>query len=453
MSVIRRYVVSSLVGGLFFLSTVGHVMAGTATAYTWHILQQNPRFYWDFNEETGTGGIVELVRRQANDVLVPSGNATTVVGASANLGNAASFDGTADTAFRASSMQDGTMPGAWALEMWFRADTISSSYMVTGGFNNPGVIHAYTDEHIELFSGAGRTGSNGPVVGDNNWHHLVATFYGNGAGFGVADRVDFALDGVVLADVGRGGFSSAFGLQDALTVGADAVRNNRFEGLIDQLALYDLSGLTEAQVAERTTQLATHFNLINMPPETSLQLLDRTQMSYTYETAPGDGLGNYDDPDQDKLTDGVIGSTETSPADIDWVGFKDVNPKLTLDLGSVQSVDSIWIDYLAGGRNDIHAPTGLNVRVSLDGVEYGDPLTFTGFNDAGGTAYNWNRRLIADMEGVTAKYLELEFERGGEWTLLGEAQVVIPEPSTGVMLLVGLGSFLLLRRRITITNR
>ncbi|MGQ9591499.1 MAG: hypothetical protein ACUVYA_14545 [Planctomycetota bacterium] len=64
-----------------------------------------------------------------------------------------------------------------------------------GSANDPGLIYDYTpDDYIEMFRGA-RTGTAGPQVGDEEWHHIVFAFYGNSAGFGVANRRDIVIDG------------------------------------------------------------------------------------------------------------------------------------------------------------------------------------------------------------------------------------------------------------------
>lgn len=422
----------------------------TMTAYTWAILKANPRFYWNFNEPSPQGNAVDLVRGQANDELIAYRGARRKLGASENLGLTAAFDG--DNFFAANALGDGEMPGAWAVEMWIQAEGSLAGnrrdYLLHAGSNSPALIYDFGvggDDKIELFSSGGRTAGNGPSIEDNEWHHIVATFYGNN-GFGVADRVDFAVDGVVMPDVGRGGFTSGFDLNSTLRIGAAlAGGQDGFRGKVDEVALYDLSGMTEAQVAARTAQLASHYYLLNEPAETPLRFVDRERISYTYGTQPSP---NYPDISGRQLTDGVIGSTTTDLSDRDdWVGIQHVDPQMTFDLGATMSLDSIWIDYLAGGRAGVHAPESLDVRMSLDGIDFGDPITFTDFNNAGGTNWFWNRRLIAEMNGAYGRYVQLDFTRGGEWTFLGEVQFVVPEPGAGLLLLSALAWALLVRRR------
>ncbi len=437
----------------------GAARADAMTAYTWEILKANPRFYWNFNELTPAGGAVDLVRGQANDTLLPHNNATTAAGASANLGNTAAFDGS--SGFQAAAANDGTMPGAWAVELWLQADTTNSAYLVTGGSNNPGLIHAYTGDHIELYrSGSSRTGTLGPRINDNEWHHVVATFYGNN-GFGVADRLDFAIDGVVMPDVGRGGFSAGFDFRTTLTVGASGGLTGMFQGKSDEVALYDLSGLTEAQVAARTEQLASHYHLLNAPAETPLRYPDREQISYTYGTQPP-ATGNYSDPSLTKLTDGVIGSTDyQSYASGDWVGWSNVDPVITFDLGAPVPLDSVFIDYLVGHRVGIHAPDEVLIEFSMDGSDYASLDSIVGGSDLFNNFHpvpsgnsdeaftSYNRRAIVDLEDTWAQYVRMTVTPGGgSWTFLGEVQfVAVPEPGAGLLLLSALACALLVRRR------
>ncbi len=424
------------------------------TAYTWEMLKANPRFYWNFNEATPQGNAVDLVRGQANDELVAQSGARRKPGASPNLGSTAAFDG-ADH-FAASALADGEMPGAWAVEMWLQADGSlagnRSDYLLNAGSNNPALIYDFNygdgdTDKIELFAG-NRTAGNGPSIDDNAWHHVVATFYGNGAGFGVADRVDFALDGVVLEDVGRNGFFSRFDLDTTLRIGAAlSLGQDGFQGKIDEVALYDLSGLSEAQVAARTGQIAAHYDLRNEPAATALRYVDPEQISYTFSGSTGSGT--YADASFTKLTDGVIGSTGPAPwGSGEWVGWNSVDPVLTFDLDAVQPLDSVFIDYLVGNAAGVHAPDDVTIEFSLDGSDYAsiDPIVsdaFNNFSPGGG----WNRRAIVDLEGTQAQFVRMTFANDQEWTFLGEVQFVVPEPTAGLLLLSALGVGLLMRRR------
>lgn len=384
----------------------------TMTAYTWQVLKDNPRFYWNFNEPSSQGNALDLVRHQANDELVSSGGARRKPGATANLGNSAGFDG--NNLFNAAGLNDGEMPGAWSIEMWVKADgSLAGSrgdYLMAAGTNNanPAVIYDYGvggDNKVELHSAAGRTAGGGPSLDDNEWHHLVATFYGNGAGFGVADRVDFALDGVVYQNVPRGGFSSGFDLINHLTVGAaNAAGAGGFQGQIDEVAFYDLSGLSVAQVTARTQQIAGHYSLASQGAGANLRYIP----GVTYQIDAATPAQIYGAPFNVRLTDGEIGSTGSAPWDQgNWVGWLDVDPRITFDLHGSPVLDSIFIDYLGGS----YTPDTVLVEFSLDGSDFSaiPSILSSDFNDSGtgGQA----RRLVLETNDAMARFVRMTFTR------------------------------------------
>lgn len=426
--------------------------ASTMTAYTWQVLKDNPRFYWNFNESEPQGNAIDLVRRQANDELVAQQAARRKPGPSANLGNAAGFGG--GDAFAATALADGEMAGAWSIEMWVKPDNSAAGYLLdaggppNSGGNTPGAIYSFSVNKLELFGGGGRTGTAGPSITDTNWHHVVMTFYGNGAGLGVADRIDMAVDGVVTTNIPRGGFFSTpttnFDLSAAMRIGAAwANGTSGFTGSIDEVALYDLSGLNVAQVTARTQQIAGHYALASQPAQTSL----RYAPGVTYQIAASTptGAGAYADPNLTKLTDGVFGSTGSAPwGSGEWVGWSNTSPILTFDLGAWRQIESLFVDYLVGHAAGVHAPSGVNIQFSADGVNFSSiaPISSTSFNDfdpTPGVGNGWNRRLVVDLNDTLARYVRLSFANTGQWTFLSEVQFVerVPEPASLTLLALG----------------
>jgi hypothetical protein len=257
--------------------------------------------------------------------------------------------------------------------------------------------------------------------------------------------------------VPRGGFSSGFDLglsaaQQLVIGGAFADgRASMFEGKIDEVALYDLSGLSEAQVAARTTQIAGHYLLASGSPATPLRYAEGVSYQISPATPPGGGA--YADPGQTKLVDGVIGSTGGSEwATGEWVGWSYTDPVIILDLGDTWPLDALFLDYLVSHRVGIYAPDSLLVEFSNDGVDFAslDSILATSFNDFDptATAFNgWNRRAAVDLEGTAARYVRLSTTNDMQWTFLGEAQFVqvVPEPAT--IVLVGVGLLAAGRRR------
>jgi len=454
----NRLTAAASVVGLAVLA--GSTALGDNTAYTWQMLKDNPRFYWSFNETGSTDNAVDLVRGQTNDELIAQGDAQRGSSAGLNLATAATLDGAGDF-FLANALNDHAMPGTWAIETWVKADgSLSGSrgdYLTNAPTNNPGFIYDFGvggDNKIELFSAAGRTAGGGPTINDNTqWHHLVATFYGNGAGFGVADRVDMAIDGAV-STVPRGGFSAGFALGGQFFVGAATSGGaNAFEGLMDEVALYDLSGLTEAQVATRTAQIAGHYNLASQPAATNLAYVPGTTYDIDAGTPPGAGV--YDDPSETKLTDAVIGSTGASPWGSDeWVGWQTVDPIVTFDLNETQRLDTLLVDYLVSQRVGIRAPDSVTVEFSQDGVDFTSiaSIVSTAFNDFDPTPADftgWNRRIVVDLDDTQAQYVRLTFANDETWTFLGEVQFIeqIPEPSSFLLAALGLVGLAFFARR------
>ncbi len=400
------------------------------TAYGYAVLKDNPRFYWSFNEEAADSVAQDLVRRQTNDHFAPQNDATRAASASANLGQAAALDGDGDF-FQVSGMNDWEMPGAWAVEMWVKSDgeNVEKYWMnaisANGSRNNPAVIYGYKGQHVEAYSPAGRTGESGPTITDQDWHHLVVTFYGNGGGFGVADRVDIAMDGVVQT-VDRGGFSSGFALDGTIIFGA-ALANGAgaFLGKMDELAFYDLSGLSEAEVEARTQAIADHYSLMSQSAETDLAFVDGVTYTIDASTQPHPA---YDDTDGIQLADGIIGSTGTNAFGTgEWVGFQNTGANIVFDLGELTTLDSVFIDYCVQQKSGIYAPDTVTVEFSDDGTTFSGSILSDAFNDFDPSATaeigrTWARRLVLDLEGNDAQYVRLTFTNDQEWTFLGEVQ-------------------------------
>jgi hypothetical protein len=455
------------------------------TAYTFEVIKDNPRFYWNFNELGNMDDAVDIIRRQANDNLVSNFGATRGASFSANLGNAATFDGGNDF-FLASGIADYEMPSAWSIELWakvdgstagFREDYLMNAGNLNGPNNNPALIYDFSQDAMGLFGGGGRTDNvaGAPIVSDNDWHHYVYTFYGNGT-FGVADRVDIAVDGVVNT-VSRGGFSSGFDFTNQLIVGAALTNSaNAFQGQIDELAFYDFSGMTQAEIASKVQDIASHYALGSLDAATDKMFVDASQISYSYSGPPAVQYGNSvnrDDvaagtPGSGKLIDGVIASTNTGTnlSDGSTVGFADpsgVNgdngaphPGITFDLGGMYQLDEILVDYIgANGLAGVEAPESLEVRFSTDGVNFDNLMTFSEFNDEShstlGDGNFFLRRLVAETGGMLASHLQLDFYNDQEWTFLSEIQfigreAVVPEPGAiAIWALLGCTTFALRR--------
>jgi len=168
-------------------------------------------------------------------------------------------------------------------------------------------------------------------------------------------------------------------------------------------------------------------------------------------------------PTPTELTNGVLGTTVPSPfSDSQWVGIGPdndaddglVQPGLTFDLGTLYELDSLSIHYLSdhpSNGSGVRAPDSVDISFSEDGITYSTPITFTGFLNqeapfVGTLAFTAN----VDLTGFSGRFARLEFLNDSPWTFLSEIQFegnvsqVIPEPST--LVLLGLGLSLMLRK-------
>ncbi|MGH7950409.1 MAG: lamin tail domain-containing protein [Limisphaerales bacterium] len=250
---------------------IGFDTAGSFRSYSDLMLAEHPLYYWNFNETSGPA--INLVNpTNTQQALSPQGDATRLAETGLPLGSCASFDASSGTRFVTANLaapEDLTPP--WAVEFWFRdlspsqATYFMEGETAAGGHNNPGLITGYTGQHIELYgASAGRTGSNGPVLSDTNWHHVVFGFLGSEAGDGLADSQQIYLDGR-LADSCSNVFVSPldFGA-GGLAVGGTRVAEGILNGDMDEVAVYDLHAATN--VAAATARLAAlssnHWNAV-----------------------------------------------------------------------------------------------------------------------------------------------------------------------------------------------
>jgi hypothetical protein len=242
------------------------------TAYSTAVLGDNPAMYWTF-DETGTANAIEQVNTLTADDLVATAGATRAshasLGSGLLLGSAADFRGTSGHFLAANLSPTTALPGAYAIEFWMKVEHPASAdeqaYCINfraPGDNHPAVIFDWKTpaNEVELFestSGVGRT-SGGPVVNDSDWHYFLFVVYG-GSGFGVANRVDAFLDDGLPATV-TGTFSQQLDLSQFLAIGTTGHTSpHPLNGLIDELALYDLEGLNEAEIEATAGLLAQHF--------------------------------------------------------------------------------------------------------------------------------------------------------------------------------------------------
>ena len=222
--------------------------------------------------------------------------------------------------------------GALAIELWMKSDGTSGGQYVMNNMGEPyagdwpAVIYDYNADTPSLWTHtATQSGAGGMTIADTNWHHVVFTIYGNGAGdgtlaaaqadpqvYGRADRVDVAIDGNVVTNIIAGSaLNTIYNFQGGLFVGAHNYNGGSgFSGQIDELAIYELGGLTEAELAAKHVELAGHYALASSAPAANVAFLDSSQVSYTW--AGGSVMNaTYGDATGRELLDGQFSQALT----------------------------------------------------------------------------------------------------------------------------------------------
>ena len=97
-------------------------LQSNSPAYRNAVLADKPYFYWNFDESDGPA--FEQVRHTGSQALLAKGKASrcthAVIGSGLALGRAADFT-KATGCFTSGRMDQGEMPGAWAIEFWLQA--------------------------------------------------------------------------------------------------------------------------------------------------------------------------------------------------------------------------------------------------------------------------------------------------------------------------------------------
>ena len=279
-----------------------------ATYYASQVAQDGAILYWSFDEAQGNAlqrvPLGAPAVGAAND-LAPVAGAGRVnaadVGGPEKLGRAADFNGA--NFFQADALNLGraSINPPWAMEFWMQATGDNTGeradYLMNFGAspdNSPAFIYDFKPDQLEIFGGgAGRT-DNGPVLTDSDWHHVVWVFYGDGSS-GVANRCEAWVDGTSIGN-SRATFSRAFQANQRALIGAATTGGvNGFEGRLDEVAIYDLSGAgDEAGVAARVaTLVSAHRNAAltsGEPDYTSAVLADQPVLYWNFEEEDGNAI-------------------------------------------------------------------------------------------------------------------------------------------------------------------
>ncbi len=140
-----------------------------------------------------------------------------------------------------------------------------------------------------------------------------------------------------------------------------------------------------------------------------------------------------------KLVDGYVGTGRL--ADGAWVGViqshydqgDDRQPQPRVQFKLIEANDApvqlvkLAVDYLVDREIGIHAPSEVRITLSEDNTFDADDVQvvsreFNSEPDAPGRGRGDVRRLVVDLEGNRARYVQIDFMNAREWTFLGEVK-------------------------------
>lgn len=236
------------------------------TGYSAAVIRDNPLLYWDFNL-----GYSEQMHTNMADILTPFSGVTREANADLPaLGPGVKLDGVSQYLEATDLSPTNALPGAYAIELWVTAEgSLAGSRgdclmaFFDTGYECPGMFfdgYGEPDNFLMLSDQSALHTAGGPALNDARWHHVVYVVYGDGSTFGVTDQVKGFKDGAVVSAIARGSYSAKLNIQKIFILGGYSLPLLAFEGQIDEVALYDLSGLTVPQIDAKARALANHYD-------------------------------------------------------------------------------------------------------------------------------------------------------------------------------------------------
>jgi hypothetical protein len=231
-------------------------------AYGKAVVQSDATSFWRADETTGTNA-ADATGNGSNGTY-SGGYALNGPSAIGSFGHSFSVDGSTGNLASASPTSG---PNVYSEELWFKTNTTSGGKLIGFGNSNSGLSSAY-DRHVYMlndgrvrfgvWNGQADTVTSPNAYNDNQWHHMVAT---QGAA-GMRLYVDGSL-------VDSNSITSSQPYSGYWRVGGDNLggwpeqpSSLYFNGAIDEVAVYEGTALTAADVA-------AHYAIVSHGPDTT----------------------------------------------------------------------------------------------------------------------------------------------------------------------------------------
>ena len=158
----------------------------------------------------------------------------------------------------------------------------------------------------------------------------------------------------------------------------------------------------------------------------------RLQIPFSYTSEPGQSLGlPFFDETGNQLCDGKTGRDNFrddlgNGAAYEWVGWRDIDPTIVLDLGSVpQKVSTIQIHANGNVDQGVAFLRQVALSVSKDGTNFDEEKT-TNVQPQAGKPSQWFVVNVGGAEVKTAKLRLIDNTATG-WILISEIKIFRPE--------------------------
>jgi hypothetical protein len=253
--------------------------AQATTIYSSVVLADAPRYYWNW-DGTGATEANAATSGATGGTLVGDTTATRATStgnhnyAGLSFGTGASLSGVQTSRWYADATHgaapsDGTY-GSYAIEFWVKLSATGAQYLVEGNIDTPSIIYGFSSHGLEMYAGSvkGRTQGTFSTLTTGAWHHVVVGYEAAAVSGLGSDRQFCIVDGNVAGKASSTGVQGrTFDATTSIAIGSTInAGSNTLNGMIDEVALYNLSGLAnDTAFQAKLSHLAGHYNATPEP--------------------------------------------------------------------------------------------------------------------------------------------------------------------------------------------